>query len=94
MAINPIRSAAISSLTVSPDQQRADRSRDHASTGRPNAEAMRVELSPVARIAAASSAVTTSNRSAAASADFLASPEGSRMLSSLSPSNPKAAVRL
>ncbi|MCU1343840.1 MAG: hypothetical protein JWL70_106 [Acidimicrobiia bacterium] len=50
-----------------------------------NREAMRVELSPAARLASATNAVATANQDAAQSADFLSSDHGSAMLITLLP---------
>jgi hypothetical protein len=50
-----------------------------------NREAMRVELSPAARLASATNAVVTSNQDAAQSADFLSSEHGAAMLITLLP---------
>ena len=50
-----------------------------------NREAMRVELSPAARLASATNAVAGSNQDAAQSADFLSSEHGGAMLITLLP---------
>jgi hypothetical protein len=50
-----------------------------------NREAMRVELSPAARLASATNAVVTANQDAAQSADFLSSDNGAAMLITLLP---------
>jgi hypothetical protein len=49
-----------------------------------SAEAMKVELSPVARRGAAERAVTTSNQEAAASTTWFASREGAQAIGALS----------
>jgi hypothetical protein len=50
-----------------------------------NREAMRVELSPAARLASATNAVVTANQDSAASADFLSGDAGAELLIGLLP---------
>jgi hypothetical protein len=77
MAISPVRSDSIGQLLANPSGSQANRTRENASPERAERrDAIRVELSPEARKAAQNAAVTNANHQAAASADFLSSPEG------------------
>jgi hypothetical protein len=85
MAINPVRpearADAIGSLLVSPNGAQGNRTRDTNGPDRAERQdAIRVELSPEARKAAATAAVTSANHLAAASAEFLASRFGRAQL--------------
>ena len=77
MTINPVRSETIGALLVNPNGSQGNRPRENATPERvERRDAIRVELSPEARRAAAIAAVTNANHQAAASSEFLASAPG------------------
>jgi hypothetical protein len=85
MAIESIRPSTIGTIEVNTSGERAARQTHSEPERAGNADAIRVELSEPARRAAERSAVTATNSSAAASADFLASREGRQLLTSILP---------
>lgn len=86
MAVSSITGARVSPLAAGNSQGRLRTPEQSGSEAWPdNREAMRVELSPAARLASATSAVQNATRDAALSADFFSSSEGIEVLSSLLP---------
>jgi hypothetical protein len=96
MAINPIRSGSIGALQIPTGDSARTRDGGHGRADRTDANksAIKVELSPAARTAAATSAVTNANRASASSSDFFASPEGQQALRSLSPRGARTSIGL
>jgi len=96
MAINPIRSSSIGAVQIPTGDAARTRDGGRANTERSDANksAIKVELSPAARTAAATSAVTSSNRASASSADYFSSLEGQQALRSLSPRGARTSIGL
>jgi hypothetical protein len=93
MAIEHIRPSTIGTIEVNTSGERPARQTRNEPERTVNAEAIRVELSAPARQAGERTAVTSSNASAAASADFFATGDGQRLLTSLLPQASRRTLR-